>query len=219
MTLDGADQFRLLHPISAASAGLVADHPAAGGGTFDGTQIVGITSAPMVAVLAVAVAAGGGGHGPHGVPAPPRVPLRAVASKAYSAIGANIDTAIFIVDRGGAPSSRPSSRTPRTSSAFRPRDFVPNRAVAHEAYANVAAIVHSGAGDSSALGIRGGQPGAGPLAVVAHDGAVRDVAEREKYSGLLALPTSPLITIRARPAEVAPPPPPRTPTRQKLVPP
>lgn len=67
----------------------------------------------------------------------------------YSAIGANIDTAIFIVDRKERLIEAVFENT-QDILGIPARDFfVPNELSPNEAYANVAAIVHSGAGDKA----------------------------------------------------------------------
>ena len=67
----------------------------------------------------------------------------------YSAIGANIDTAIFIVDRKERLIEAVFENT-QDILGIPARDFfVPNELSPNEAYTHVAAIVHSGAGDKA----------------------------------------------------------------------
>ena len=149
MTLDGADQFVFYTPISAKSGWSLVTILPLSVVESDGTQIVGITN-QMVAVLAVAVA----------VAAAAMVALMVYRRRrehryeqyiqsVYSAIGANIDTAIFIVDRKERLIEAVFENT-QDILGIPARDFfVPNELSPNEAYANVAAIVHSGAGDKA----------------------------------------------------------------------
>ena len=149
MTLDGADQFVFYTPISAKSGWSLVTILPLSVVESDGTQIVGITN-QMVAVLAVAVA----------VVAAAMVALMVYRRRrehryeqyiqsVYSAIGANIDTAIFIVDRKERLIEAVFENT-QDILGIPARDFfVPNELSPNEAYANVAAIVHSGAGDKA----------------------------------------------------------------------
>ena len=144
MTLDGADQFVFYTPISAKSGWSLVTILPLSVVESDGTQIVGITN-QMVAVLAVAVA----------VAAAAMVALMVYRRRrehryeqyiqsVYSAIGANIDTAIFIVDRKERLIEAVFENT-QDILGIPARDFfVPNELSPNEAYANVAAIVHSG---------------------------------------------------------------------------
>ena len=149
MTLDGADQFVFYTPISAKSGWSLVTILPLSVVESDGTQIVGITN-QMVAVLAVAVA----------VAAAAMVALMVYRRRrehryeqyiqsVYSAIGANIDTAIFIVDRKERLIEAVFENT-QDILGIPARDFfVPNELSPNEAYANVAAIVHSGVGDKA----------------------------------------------------------------------
>ena len=149
MTLDGADQFVFYTPIDAKSGWSLVTILPLSVVESDGTQIVGITN-QMVAVLAVAVA----------VAAAAMVALMVYRRRrehryeqyiqsVYSAIGANIDTAIFIVDRKERLIEAVFENT-QDILGIPARDFfVPNELSPNEAYANVAAIVHSGAGDKA----------------------------------------------------------------------
>lgn len=149
MTLDGADQFVFYTPISAKSGWSLVTILPLSVVESDGTQIVGITN-QMVAVLAVAVA----------VAAAAMVALMVYRRRrehryeqyiqsVYSAIGANIDTAIFIVDRKERLIEAVFENT-QDILGIPARDFfVPNELSPNEAYANVAAIVHSAAGDKA----------------------------------------------------------------------
>ena len=149
MTLDGADQFVFYTPISAKSGWSLVTILPLSVVESDGTQIVGITN-QMVAVLAVAVA----------VAAAAMVALMVYRRRrehryeqyiqsVYSAIGANIDTAIFIVDRKERLIEAVFENT-QDILGIPARDFfVSNELSPNEAYANVAAIVHSGAGDKA----------------------------------------------------------------------
>lgn len=149
MTLDGADQFVFYTPISAKSGWSLVTILPLSVVESDGTQIVGITN-QMVAVLAVAVA----------VAAAAMVALMVYRRRrehryeqyiqsVYSAIGANIDTAIFIVDRKERLIEAVFENI-QDILGIPARDFfVPNELSPNEAYANVAAIVHSGAGDKA----------------------------------------------------------------------
>ena len=148
-TLDGADQFVFYTPISAKSGWSLVTILPLSVVESDGTQIVGITN-QMVAVLAVAVA----------VAAAAMVALMVYRRRrehryeqyvqsVYSAIGANIDTAIFIVDRKERLIEAVFENI-QDILGIPARDFfVPNELSPNEAYANVAAIVHSGAGDKA----------------------------------------------------------------------
>lgn len=149
MTLDGADQFVFYTPISAKSGWSLVTILPLSVVESDGTQIVGITN-QMVAVLAVAVA----------VAAAAMVALMVYRRRrehryeqyiqsVYSAIGANIDTAIFIVDRKERLIEAVFENT-QDILGIPARDFfVPNELSPNEAYTHVAAIVHSGAGDKA----------------------------------------------------------------------
>ena len=149
MTLDGADQFVFYTPISAKSGWSLVTILPLSVVESDGTQIVGITN-QMVAVLAVAVA----------VAAAAMVALMVYRRRrehryeqyiqsVYSAIGTNIDTAIFIVDRKERLIEAVFENI-QDILGIPARDFfVPNELSPNEAYANVAAIVHSGAGDKA----------------------------------------------------------------------
>ena len=149
MTLDGADQFVFYTPIDAKSGWSLVTILPLSVVESDGTQIVGITN-QMVAVLAVAVA----------MAAAAMVALMVYRRRrehryeqyiqsVYSAIGANIDTAIFIVDRKERLVEAVFENT-QDILGIPARDFfVPNELSPNEAYANVAAIVHSGAGDKA----------------------------------------------------------------------
>ena len=128
MTLDGAGQFVFYTPISAKSGWSLVTILPLSVGESDGTQIVGITN-QMVAVLAVAVA----------VAAAAMVALmvyRRRREHRYEQYIQSVYSAVFenTQDILGIPA----------------RDFfVPNELSPNEAYANVAAIVHSGAGDKA----------------------------------------------------------------------
>ena len=149
MTLDGADQFVFYTPIDAKSGWSLVTILPLSVVESDGTQIVGITN-QMVAVLAVAVA----------LATAAMVALMVYRRRrehryeqyiqsVYSAIGANIDTAIFIVDRKERLVEAVFENT-QDILGIPARDFfVPNELSPNEAYANVAAIVHSGAGDKA----------------------------------------------------------------------
>ena len=124
MTLDGADQFVFYTPIDAKSGWSLVTILPLSVVESDGTQIVGITN-QMVAVYEQYI------------------------QSVYSAIGANIDTAIFIVDRKERLIEAVFENT-QDILGIPARDFfVPNELSPNEAYANVAAIVHSGAGDKA----------------------------------------------------------------------
>ena len=96
----------------------------------------GITNVESNAVIDVAIASGAR-----------KVYL--IEEPVAAAIGANIDTAIFIVDRKERLVEAVFENT-QDILGIPARDFfVPNELSPNEAYANVAAIVHSGAGDKA----------------------------------------------------------------------
>ena len=134
MTLDGADQFVFYTPISAKSGWSLVTILPLSVVESDGTQIVGITN-QMVALMVYRR------RREHR--------YEQYIQSVYSAIGANIDTAIFIVDRKERLIEAVFENT-QDILGIPARDFfVPNELSPNEAYTHVAAIVHSGAGDKA----------------------------------------------------------------------
>ena len=141
---------RLLHPHQRQERLVARDHPAAFGGGIR-RHADRRHHQPDGGRARRGRGRGGGGHGgPHGVPAPPRAPLRAVHPKRV--LGHRRQHRHRHLHRRpqGAPHRgrlREHPGHPRHSGPrlLRP----PNELSPNEAYANVAAIVHSGAGDKA----------------------------------------------------------------------
>ena len=144
LTLDGAKQFVFYTPIAAKDGWSFVTILPLSVVEADGAQIVGLTT-QMVAVLAVAV----------GLATAAIVALLVYRRRreqryeqylqsVYTAIGANIDTAIFIVDAEEHLVEAVFENTQDILGVPASDFFTVNPLSANEAYAKVAAIVHSG---------------------------------------------------------------------------
>ncbi len=180
--LDGADQFVFYTPLAPSGWSLVTILPLSGGGIRRHADRR--HHQPDGGRARRGRGRGGGGHGgPHGTGAAASTATSST-SRAYSAIGAK-HRHRHLHRRSRAP-HRPSSRTPRTSSAFRPvTSFVLNELSPNGAYANVAAIVHPAPAIRRAPPVSRRTTRRWAAPVAAHDGAARD-ARRAREDHLLA---------------------------------
>ena len=149
MTLDGTEQFVFYTSIAAKDGWSLVTILPLSVVESDGAKIVSITN-QMTATLAAAVLLAAAAIAALVVYRRRREHrYEQYIQSVYSAIGANIDTAIFIVDRKERLVEAVFENT-QDILGIPARDFfVPNELSPNEAYANVAAIVHSGAGDKA----------------------------------------------------------------------
>ena len=181
LTLDGAKQFVFYTPIAAKDGWSFVTILPLSVAEADGAQIVGLTT-QMVAVLAVAV----------GLAAAAIVALLVYRRRreqryeqylqsVYSAIGANIDTAIFIVDAEERLVEAVFENT-QDILGIPARDFFTvNPLSPNEAYAKVAAIVHSGgAGEQSSWEFEADNPALGRSMWLRMTARHVQLAERDK---------------------------------------